>query len=1193
MYDVLRMGRKAFTVSVVVATLAWSLGVAALLVPLAAGAATLSSGDLIKASLPAVYYYGADGKRYVFPNEKTYKTWYADFSSVKTITDAELAAVTIGGNATYKPGVKMVKITTDPKVYAVDANGTLRWVNSETMAGNLYGANWNKMIEDVPDAFFTNYKVGADVAQASDYNKDSVLAAAANINVDKGLATVGGGTGALTIAADAATPAAASVVVDSDTGATDTDSGQQRAQLLKVKFTAGSAEVKVTGLKFKRGGISKDGDVDNVLLMDGKAIIAEAQSVSDAVATFNLSSGLVTIPANSSKTLDVAVNLNKAVSSGSTLNWSLAAADVTSNAASVSGSAVGNSMTVATVSDLGQLEIGQTNTAPASVDPGVLAKEMWRVSFNAMSQDVIITYVKFNNLGSSYDADIQNLKLMDGATQLNGTVAQVKDKVVEFDLTTMTGGGYKILAGQSKQLTLNGDIVGGTSRTFRWSVQKQEDVRVKDLEYGVDVFVDDYDATKDNSFGVVQASAATDINTGTLNVGLAPDSPSTYVTDGGTGLTFAKFNFKASGEDVKITALTVICLANTTTDDATNVMVKLDGVQVGSTDSTMNCDDTTDEATYTFGNTFILTAGKTHAVTIVGDLSDSAWAVDDTIRLGFGGTATAQGKSSLTAITPSNVNGQTLTLKGATVTVIKDLSFTDRSSTAPTGVNNASGVKLGSFAIVGGSGEAADVSQIVLRDGTTDQAAGEDFQNLVLKDRAGSQIGTSVSSLNTASAGGTYTFTPGTSIRIKKGEQLAFDVFADVKGSVTNAATAFTLLEVDTVSATGVDTGTSANFGTSGNDATDVALQKVYLANHGNLTIDEAADTPVAQQLVLGSTGAELAKFKLSASAAEDITVTELFVNNDMSTGFANSIHEKATGSLKNFKLYNGSTLLATVASLDETNNSTSPYASFNGFTLTIPKNQNVTLTVKADLASYDDGGAPSSTHRLFIAADYKTINGGIQVPVVAVGAGSGITMSLLGLDMAGGTSAGLAENTDTDVKGSYMDLVRAKLTLAHAADSPSGASATAAEQTVAKFLATNSANVGNYTLTIQNMNFSISSTSNSITAASDLSVYKDSVSSANVLRTTTYPLTSQATYLDTAITEANFTNVEVAAGSSKTILVTIGTNNGGFTSSDTLSVGIAANDILWVDGGTTGSGGTATYYSVDSLPLTGKTLVY
>lgn len=151
-------------------------------------AASISFGDLIKASTPAVYYYGADGKRYVFPNEKTYSTWYADFSGVKTVSDAELAAIQIGGNATYKPGVKMVKITTDPKVYAVGKGGDLRWVKTEDAAASLYSADWNKKIDDIPDAFFTNYSIGAEIATASDFNVDNEKNSATSINTDKNLA---------------------------------------------------------------------------------------------------------------------------------------------------------------------------------------------------------------------------------------------------------------------------------------------------------------------------------------------------------------------------------------------------------------------------------------------------------------------------------------------------------------------------------------------------------------------------------------------------------------------------------------------------------------------------------------------------------------------------------------------------------------------------------------------------------------------------------------------------------------------------------------------------------------------------------------------------------------------------------------------------------------------------------------------
>ena len=125
------------------------------------------SGTRVKiTSSKAVYYCGADGKRYVFPNDKTYYTWYPNFSGVTTIADEALASLQLGGNVTYRPGVKMVKITTDPKVYAVDLFGTLRWIASPEIAAAMYGSDWMKKIEDVSDAFFINYKLGDPITRA-------------------------------------------------------------------------------------------------------------------------------------------------------------------------------------------------------------------------------------------------------------------------------------------------------------------------------------------------------------------------------------------------------------------------------------------------------------------------------------------------------------------------------------------------------------------------------------------------------------------------------------------------------------------------------------------------------------------------------------------------------------------------------------------------------------------------------------------------------------------------------------------------------------------------------------------------------------------------------------------------------------------------------------------------------------------
>jgi len=148
----------------------------------------VASGSLIRGeTFSAVYYMGADGFRYVFPNSNTYFTWYDNFDTVVWISDSDLATIQIGGNVTYKPGAYMVKIQSDPKTYAVDEGGVLRHVGSESIATSLYGSSWNTMIHDVPDSFFSNYRVGDAIEDAGDYDIDEVMAAVDSINDNKGL----------------------------------------------------------------------------------------------------------------------------------------------------------------------------------------------------------------------------------------------------------------------------------------------------------------------------------------------------------------------------------------------------------------------------------------------------------------------------------------------------------------------------------------------------------------------------------------------------------------------------------------------------------------------------------------------------------------------------------------------------------------------------------------------------------------------------------------------------------------------------------------------------------------------------------------------------------------------------------------------------------------------------------------------
>lgn len=121
-------------------------------------------------SAETVYWYANDGKRYVFPNAAAYFTWFPSFDSVHTVSDAELISIPLGGNVTYRPGAKLVKINTDPRTYAVAKGGVLRHVTSESLASQLYGTNWRFDVHDIPDVYFTNYTVGTPIYAASDYN---------------------------------------------------------------------------------------------------------------------------------------------------------------------------------------------------------------------------------------------------------------------------------------------------------------------------------------------------------------------------------------------------------------------------------------------------------------------------------------------------------------------------------------------------------------------------------------------------------------------------------------------------------------------------------------------------------------------------------------------------------------------------------------------------------------------------------------------------------------------------------------------------------------------------------------------------------------------------------------------------------------------------------------------------------------
>jgi hypothetical protein len=123
-----------------------------------------AEGALVRnASVSAVYYVGRDGRRYVFPNEATYFSWYPNFNTVQIVDDATLASMPLGRVITVRPNIRTVRFESDPKVYAVEPGGVLRWIPDEATFQRL-GYRLDQVVT-VSDVFRTAYTGGSQAAR--------------------------------------------------------------------------------------------------------------------------------------------------------------------------------------------------------------------------------------------------------------------------------------------------------------------------------------------------------------------------------------------------------------------------------------------------------------------------------------------------------------------------------------------------------------------------------------------------------------------------------------------------------------------------------------------------------------------------------------------------------------------------------------------------------------------------------------------------------------------------------------------------------------------------------------------------------------------------------------------------------------------------------------------------------------------
>ncbi len=523
MTHALRMGRRVLTMGVVGATIVWSIGLATLVSPLSGEAA--AAGDLIKGSLPAVYYNGGDGKRYVFPNEKTFKTWYADFSSVKSLSDAEIAAIPIGGNVVYRGGTRLVKIQSDPKVYAVEPSGKLRWVESEAVASALYGSGWATRVDDVPDVFFSDYTPSASLSSAAAYPAGSLLkntgsadtylinaggkkqkldaaGMSANrywdkyvIETSQNLSVYADGsaiTGADATLSDAsqkggtgtgATPTAGGLMVSlaSDTPASTTiPRGAAGVPMLAFELSASGGAATVSSLVLKRYGAGAPGDITAVYLYEDGSRLTDGRSITAATNEVTFSGLNLSLADGGKKKLwakaDIATTAGAAVH-----GFQVAAATkVGAGGSTVNGSfpVSGNQMSVAQAT-AGTITISRSGTI-ANPTVGQKDVEIGRFTLAVGTEAATLKNLTLTLEGSIRTSDISNFTLWQSSTKLATTASITGRNLVVFNLDS----GYSMPDGTTRVFSVRADLTGDANRTVGLRLSESADLLATGTNFG-------------------------------------------------------------------------------------------------------------------------------------------------------------------------------------------------------------------------------------------------------------------------------------------------------------------------------------------------------------------------------------------------------------------------------------------------------------------------------------------------------------------------------------------------------------------------------------------------------------------------------------------------------------------------------------------------------------------------------------
>ncbi len=399
----------------------------------------------------------------------------------------------------------------------------------------------------------------------------------------------------------------------------------------------GDQDIEVTGVTVSHGGLGNEDEIQDVKVFDGiKQRGTDRPFTNDEeIAPLNLASDPVTVPADATKTIIIAGDIN-ASASGGEHNFSIASSeDITAVGAETGGDveivgdfpASGETMTIANV-EVGSLEFTYNNVSDNTIEVGETDVELAKIEVEAGSaEDVLLQAMTFEFNGPD-DGDIGNMYIEYQGQRVSDIVELVEDEKATFDLTDTDDEGWILEDGDNRTFRIKGDILAGVNENLVVEFDEvTSDVLAQGLTFGFGVGLSETNDPLGNA-GPPATGSFIGINGGDIT--FAIDSSSRDVAPDTDNVEFGVLTITNMGEAVELKeGLTLIGLDDVDDEDAddddanTDISdIRLVNIETGAT--FMGPEDLNDKDNIVFNDETILETGETITLSIQGDVENTA-----------------------------------------------------------------------------------------------------------------------------------------------------------------------------------------------------------------------------------------------------------------------------------------------------------------------------------------------------------------------------------------------------------------------------------------------------------------------------------------------------------------------------------------------------------------------------------------